>query len=117
MPPDPNLGLLPGHTARLGKRRRRTANCRDEVIAALHVLVAQHGDRPFLAHEVYTQMVAQGTSYAEPTVYNAMQRMKVPDPRLPDVLLERAGKSGFRLVCALSLPEPRTSSICIRLAR
>jgi len=82
----------------VGPLPRTLPNCRDEVIVALKELIERHGDRPFTAHEVYEQMSERGTSYAELTVGTAMKRMKGPDPRRPDVLLERAGKSGFRLV-------------------
>ena len=43
-------------------------------------------------------MAALGTSYAELTVYKAMQRMKLPDPRLPGLRLERVDTAGFRLI-------------------
>jgi hypothetical protein len=100
MPPDPNFGPPPsGRTFRLATRRKRQlTNCRDEVVAALRVLVDQHGDRPFPVREVYAQMVIAGTAYAEPTTYKAMQRMKLADPRLPGVRLERVGRDGLRLV-------------------
>ena len=68
------------------------------MIAALEQLIKRHGNRPFTGSEVYEQMRERGTSYAELTAYTAMQRMKRPDPRRPDVLLTRPNKSGFRLV-------------------
>jgi hypothetical protein len=100
MPPDPNFGSpASGRTIRLAtQRKRRNPNCRNEVIVALRVLVARHGDRPFLAREVYAQMVTAGTAYEELTAYKAMQRMKRADPRLPGIYLERTGRDGFRLV-------------------
>jgi hypothetical protein len=82
----------------VGPLPRTLPNCRDEVIAAFEELIERNGDRPFTAREVYEQMREQGSSYAELTACTAMKRMKEPDPRRPDVLLERAGKSGFRLV-------------------
>lgn len=82
----------------IGPLPRTLPNCRDEVIAAFEDLIERHGDRPFTAREVYEQMNERGTSYAELTVCTAMKRMKGPDPRRPDVLLEHAGKSGFQLV-------------------
>jgi hypothetical protein len=82
----------------VGPLPRTLPNCRDEVIAAFKELIERHGDRPFTAREVYEEMNEQGTSYAELTVCTAMKRMKAPDPRRPEVTLERAGKSGFRLV-------------------
>lgn len=101
MPPYPNFGrpLLPGlRWAHLGQRKRRTANCRDEVLSALQRLIVRHGDRAFPVSEVYDEMVGAGTSYAKLTVYKAMQRMKTSDPRLPAVQLERVGREGFRLI-------------------
>jgi len=98
MPPYPNFGsTLPGHWRRLGVRKRRTANCRDEVLVALQSLIEQYGDRAFPVSEVYAEMVSAGTTYAQLTAYKAMQRMKVADPRLPGVRLERVGREGFRL--------------------
>jgi len=82
----------------IGPLPRTLPNCRDEVIAAIEELIEHCGDRPFTAREVYEQMCERGTSYAELTACTAMKRMKGPDPRRPDVLLTRAGKSGFRLV-------------------
>jgi hypothetical protein len=82
----------------VGPLPRTLPNCRDGVIAAFEELIERHGDRPFTARQVYEQMSECGTSYAELTVCTAMKRMKERDPRRPDVKLERAGKSGFRLV-------------------
>jgi hypothetical protein len=50
-----------------------TPNCRDEVLVALDSLIELHGDRPFAVREVYAEMVANGTTYAELTVFKAMQ--------------------------------------------
>ncbi len=82
----------------LSTRRRTLPNCRDEIVTALESLIAEHGYRPFLVREVYERMAALGTSYAELTVYKAMQRMKLPDPRLPGLRLERVDTAGFRLI-------------------
>lgn len=97
MPPNPNFGLLPGHATLIGRRKRVNANCRDEVLAALRALIARHGNRPFSRYDIHAEMVAAGTSYAELTAYSAMQRMKLPDPRLPGIRLEHVGGEGFRL--------------------
>lgn len=99
MPRDTNPGpTIPGDRIRLGGRRRTLPNCRDEVLVALRAMLRRHGDRPFPVREVYAEMTANGTAYAELTVSKAMQRMKEADPRLPDVRLERSGTIGFRLV-------------------
>ena len=82
----------------LATRKRTLPNCRDEIVTALESLIAEHGHRSFLVREVYERMVAIGTSYAELTVYKAMQRMKLSDPRLPGIRLERVGAGGFRLI-------------------
>jgi len=82
----------------IGRLPRTLPNCRDEVIAAFEELIERHGDRFFTVREIYEQMRERGTSYAELTACTAMKRMKQPDPRRPDVLLKRAGKSGSRLV-------------------
>jgi hypothetical protein len=79
-------------------RKRTLPNCRDEVLIALEMLIAEHGDRPFPAREIYTRMLELGTTYAELTAYTAMQRMKLPDPRMPGVELARVGRQGFRLI-------------------
>lgn len=79
-------------------RKRTLPNCRDEVLTALETLIADHGNRPFPRHVVYARMLELGTSYAELTAYTAMQRMKLPDPRLPGIQLERVGRQGFRLI-------------------
>jgi len=70
-------------------------NCRDEAIAAFEQLIGSHTDRPFTAREVNKRMSARGTSYAELTVCRAMKRMKEPNPRRLNVLLERARESGL----------------------
>jgi hypothetical protein len=76
-----HVGLLP----------RRLPNCRDEVIAAFEELIERHGDR-------FTACARTGAEQGtELTVCTAMKSMNQPHQRRPDVLLERAGKSGFRL--------------------
>ncbi len=110
MPSNPNFCLLPGHPTRIGKRKRVTANCRDEVLAALRVLIERYGDRAFSRYEIHAEMVAAGTAYAELTAYSAMQRMKLPDPRLLGIHLEHIGREGFRLSdnqrCRVPSPAP-----------
>jgi hypothetical protein len=83
-------------------------NCRDEVLIALQALIARCGDRPFTVRDVYAEMVSAGTSYAELTVYKTMQRMKLADPRLPGVRLERIGREGFRLAEHVTTTAPST---------
>jgi hypothetical protein len=87
-----------GQLSRIGPLPRTLPNCRDEVIEAFEALIARDGDRPFSPHEIYAQMLGRGTKYAELTVYKAMQRMKLPDPRRADVLLVRSKCGGFQLV-------------------
>jgi hypothetical protein len=50
--------------------------------------------------DVYAQVVAAGTRYAESTVSKTMQRMKSPPTRAPLVSLERAGPEGFRVAAS-----------------
>lgn len=45
-------------------------------------------------------MTARGTSYAEPTVFKTMQRMKDTPVRPPYERLERVGRAGLRLLPA-----------------
>lgn len=77
----PNLG----HATQIGRRKRVTANCRDEVLAALRMLMERHGDHAFSRYEIHAEMVTAGTSYTELTAYSAMQRLKLPDPRLQGI--------------------------------
>ena len=91
---------IPGERIRLEGRKRTTLNCRDEVATALTASIERHGDRPFAAREVYAEMTARGTNYAELSTYKTVQRMKSPDPRLPFVQLERVASKGFRLISA-----------------
>lgn len=93
MPRYTNPGpAIPGDRIRLAGRRRTTPSCRDEILVALHALIAQHGDRPFAVREVYAKMVANGSTYTELSVFKTMQRMKALDLRPPFVQLERVGE-------------------------
>jgi hypothetical protein len=113
LPPNPKPGpTIKGDVIPLTRRKRTLPNCRDEVLAALKTLIAEHGDRPFPVREVYARMREVGTSYAELTVYKAMQQMKRPDPRLPDIKLERIGREGFRLASQTDATGTRSSSVC-----
>jgi hypothetical protein len=60
--------------------------------------LAERSGRAFTVREVYGEMTARGTSYAEPTVFKTMQRMKDSPARPPYQRLERVGREGFRLV-------------------
>jgi hypothetical protein len=71
-------------------------------VAALAVLSARDGKQVFTVREVYVEMQATGTSYAESTVFKTMQRMKDPAAGLPYVQLERGVTGGFRLLCVRS---------------
>jgi hypothetical protein len=66
-------------------------------VAALAVLAARHGKQVFTVGEVYMEMLATGTSYAESTVFKTMQRMKEPAARPPHAQLERGATGGSRL--------------------
>ena len=98
MPPDPNrVPSFAGREIRLGRRKPSASSCRDEVVAALSTLTA-HDTRPvFTVCEVYTEMVASGTRYAELTVFKTMKRMKEPTGRPPYMGLERVAREGFRI--------------------
>jgi hypothetical protein len=52
-------------------------------VAALAVLAARGSKKVFTVREVYVEMLATGTSYAESTVFKTMQRMKEPAVRAP----------------------------------
>lgn len=98
VPPNTNRG--PGFAeqpVRLGGRKPVASSCRDEVVVALEAFVARNGKQVFTAHEVYAEMQASGTAYAERTVLKTMQRMKEPPVRPPFVRLDRGGRAGFRL--------------------
>ena len=97
-----NGPAMPTSEFSFATRKRTLPNCRDEVLAALDSLMIEHGHSPFLVREGHERMVALNTSYAEPTAYKAMQRMKRPDPRLSGVRLERVGAEGFRLIEGLA---------------
>jgi hypothetical protein len=95
--PDTNRGpTVPGGWVRLGGRRPVEAACRDEVAASLGVLWDRTGQQVFTACEVYAEMLAAGTRFAESTVFKTMQRMKVPAGRAPWIVLEQTG-AGFRV--------------------
>jgi len=77
-------------------------NCHDDVVAAFAELRKRHGDRSCSSFEVYEQMRERGAQYAEPAVCTTMKRIKEPDPRGPDVMLDRAGKNEFQLLCVVA---------------
>jgi hypothetical protein len=96
MPPDTNRGpSFAGQPIRIGGRKPVAPTCREEVLAALGT---RGGREVFTVCEVYAEMVAAGTRYAEVTVVKTMQRMKTPPARPPYARLERAGRAGFRIV-------------------
>lgn len=70
-------------------------SCRDEVVSALVALSSRNEKQAFTVREVYAEMLAHGTLYAETTVFKTMQRMKDPSPRRPFVSLQRVGRHGF----------------------
>jgi hypothetical protein len=99
MPPDTNRGSsFAGQRLQLGGRKPAGSSCRDEVVAALAVLAARDGKQAFTVREVYVEMLATGTSYAESTVFKTMQRMREPAARPPYAELERGTTEGFRLL-------------------
>jgi hypothetical protein len=96
MPPNTNRGpAVAGCWVRLGGRSPIEANCRDEVAASLAVLWDRTGQQVFTVREVYAEMLAAGTRYAESTVFKTMQRMKAPAGAAPWIVLEQTG-AGFR---------------------
>ncbi|HZT65469.1 MAG TPA: hypothetical protein VFA11_06750 [Acidimicrobiales bacterium] len=98
MPPDTNRGpKVAGGWIRLGGRKLAEASCRDEVLAALLSLRSRVDDQVFTVREVFAEMQAAGTRYAESTVFKTMQRMKLAPARPPYVRLERVGQDGFRM--------------------
>ena len=101
MPPDTNRGpTVAGGWVQLGGRKPAQGSCRDEVEAALSALSARNGRSAFTVRDVYGEMVAAGTLYAESTVFKTMQRMKDPPKRPPLVQLERTEPQGFRIADA-----------------
>jgi len=99
VPPDTNHGpSFAGRGIPLGARKPAASSCRDEVLAALETLSAQDKKQVFTVREVYAEMRRGGTSYAEPTVFKTMQRMKEAPVRPPYAHLERVGREGFRLL-------------------
>jgi len=88
MPPNTNRRpAVAGGWVRLGGRRPVEANCRDEVAASLAGLWDRTGQHAFTVREVYAEMLAAGTRYAESTVFKTMQRMKAPAGRAPWIVL------------------------------
>jgi len=67
-------------------------------VAALGGLAALSEKQAFTVREVYGQMMATGTSYAESTVFKTMQRMKNIPSRPPYTRLSRVGRDGFSLI-------------------
>ena len=97
-PPDTNRGpSVGGGWIRLGDRKLAGGSCRDEVVAAIRLLAERTGQQVFTVPEVYAEMVAAGTGYAESTVFKTIQRMKVPPERPPFVRLQNVEPCGFRL--------------------
>lgn len=68
------------------------------MLAELSALSERSHRQTFTVREVYAQMEAQGTSYAEPSVFKTRQRMKQAPVGPPYERLERVGREGFRLV-------------------
>ena len=98
MPPDTNRGpTVAGGWVRLTGRMPADGSCRAEVAAAVSVLSARDGRSAFTVRDVYGQMVAAGTVYAETTVFKTMQRMKEAPKRPPMIQLERVAGDGFRI--------------------
>ena len=98
VPPDTNRSPnVPGREIQLGGRKPSASSCRDEVVAALSALAARDTRSLFTVRNVYTEMVAGGTRYAESTVFKTMQRMKEPAVRPPYTRLERIAREGFRI--------------------
>lgn len=98
MPPNTNRGpSVGGAWIRLGGRTLAGGSCRDEVVAAIHTLEVGSGAQIFTVRDVYTEMAASGTRYAQSTVFKTIQRMKAPPQRLPMIQLERVGGKGFRI--------------------
>jgi poly(3-hydroxybutyrate) depolymerase len=98
MPPDTNRGpSFPGQPIRMGGRKPVAPTCRDEVLAALAGLSDRAGGQVFTVRQVYAEMVARGTAYAQVTVSKTMQRMKEEPVRPPYGRLERVGRRGFQL--------------------
>ncbi len=99
MPPDTNRGTsFPGERIRMGGRKLAVPTCRDAVLSTLTSLSRRAGEQVFTVREVHAEMVAQGSSCAEATVFKAMQRMKGVPVRPPYARLARAGREGFYLV-------------------
>lgn len=65
----------------LGGRQPAARSCRDEVLDALHELSTGNGKQVFTVREVYAEMVARGTAYAEATVFKTMKRMNASSAR------------------------------------
>lgn len=79
MPRDPNRNdSIPGDRLRIRGRKLAMRTSTDEVAAAIRALIGRLGNRPFTMQEVYGEMLANGTNYAELTVFKTMQRMKAP---------------------------------------
>lgn len=96
MPLDPNRGSsFAGQVIRLGRRQSAVPSCRDEVIAALAALSVRGGKQAFTVCEVYAEMLARGTAYAEATVFKTMQRMKEPPIRPPLATLGTCREGGL----------------------
>lgn len=79
----------------VGNRLRRVV-CRDEAAIALAALRDRTGQHVFTVREVYAEMLAGGTRYAESKVIKTMQRMKAPAGRGPWIVLEQTG-AGFQV--------------------
>ncbi len=99
VPPHTNRGVsFAGRAVAVADPKPSVATCRDEVVRALGALSARTGADAFTRGEIFREMVAAGTGYAEGNVFKTIQRMKRGSRRPPHARVERVGPSGFRLL-------------------
>jgi hypothetical protein len=84
MPPNTNRGpAVDAGWVRLGGRKLAHGSCREEVVAVIGLLGERTGQQVFPVAEVYAEMVAAGTRYAESTIFKTMQRIRLHPSDLP----------------------------------
>jgi hypothetical protein len=94
--PEPRSQLR-GATDHAPRSQAGGAYVSGRILIALASLSERYGEQAFTVREVYAEMLAHGTSYAETTLTKTVQRMKGSPTLPPHAPLEGVGRAHFRL--------------------
>lgn len=89
---------IAGQPIYLGERKPGRATCRDDVAAAVEVLVAGGGGPVLTVKAVHAAMASSGSRWSRATVAHTMSRMTRPARRPPYLQLERVAVNRYRVV-------------------